>query len=454
MTKRRRNQRGMQKRGQVKAALPNSSAKLLVQIEKPIYGGSFLARVDGKAVFVPLVLPGESIKVRMTEEKRGYSTAEVDEIATPSDQRIAPACGHFGSCGGCHYQHTSYATQLEMKQSILRETLDRSGVPAPDSIDVLSGTDPQAWGYRNRIRLAFDAKGNPGYRGRRSNAVVPIAECPTAAPLLFRAAAEFAVAARNIAPQLRIEEITLFCDAEETSLLASAFVRNAAKAACDKLARATAETIPELRGIEIAVSAGEYNQERTPPAIAQWGETHIFYHAAGFRYRVDHGAFFQVNRYLVDRLVKHVTTRKRGSLAWDLFAGVGLFARKLTESFERVVAVESAKAAMPGLEANLHGTTGTAIAAWTLHYLRGQGKGQRPDLIVVDPPRAGLGAEITAALGEIGSPALTYVSCDPATLTRDLRALLASGYAIESMALADLFPQTFHLETVVHLRRS
>jgi 23S rRNA (uracil1939-C5)-methyltransferase len=454
MTKKRRNQPAMQMREQSKAALAGSTATQLVQIEKPIYGGSFLARAGGKAVFIPLALPGESIRARITEEKRGYSTAEIDEIATPSTERITPACSHFGSCGGCHYQHTGYANQLRLKQSILRETLERGGVPAPDSIEILAGTEQEAWKYRNRIRLAFDAKCNPGYRGSRSNAVVPISECPIAAPLLVRAAIAFATAARQTAPQLSVEEISLLCDAEETSILASVFVRSVMKDAFDKLAHATAETIPELKGIEFAQSAGGHKQEHTPHSIARWGVTHMFYRTAGFRYRVDHGAFFQVNRYLVDRLVEQVTARKEGTLAWDLFAGVGLFARKLTKRFERVVAVESAAAAMPGLEANLHGTTGTAIPTWTAHFLHEHAKGQRPDLIVLDPPRAGLGAEITAALGEIGAPALTYVSCDPATLARDLRALLTWGYTIESMALADLFPQTFHLETVVHLRRS
>jgi 23S rRNA (uracil1939-C5)-methyltransferase len=156
----------------------------------------------------------------------------------------------------------------------------------------------------------------------------------------------------------------------------------------------------------------------------------------------------------VDALVERVTVGRNGTLAWDLFAGVGLFARRLAGSFDRVIAVESAPAAIPGLEANLRATSGSAVQAWTLDFLRGKTKHEHPDLIVVDPPRAGLGAEITSALAEIGSPAMTYVSCDPATLARDLRALLSSGYAIESMTFADLFPQTFHLETVVHLRRA
>ena len=178
------------------------------------------------------------------------------------------------------------------------------------------------------------------------------------------------------------------------------------------------------------------------------------YHTAGFDYRVDHGAFFQVNRWLVDALVERVAASHRGKLTWDLFAGVGLFARQLAVRFDRVVAVESAPSATAALEENLRGTAGMAVQAETLAFLRRSRGGEHPDLIVVDPPRTGLGAESCALLAEIAAPAVAYVSCDPATLARDLRTLIASGYQIQSITLADLFPQTFHLETVVQLRRS
>ena len=431
----------------------------LVQIEKPIYGGSFLARVEGKAVFVPLTLPGESARVRVTEDKRGYSTAEVDEIVSPAPERIAAACRHFSTCGGCQYQHAGYATQLAFKQAILRETLERGGVRAPEEISVVAAaSESQAWGYRNRVRLAFDAQGNPGYRGRRSNAVIPIAECPIAAPLLVKSAQVIAEVGRKIVP-LRPTEVSLFCDTAETALLASVFTEGATKGRYDDFARALADRIPVLKGVEFMATdrPGNRAASESPRMIAQWGKPSLAYRAAGFDYRVDHGAFFQVNRWLVDALVEavvgRVTDSRKGDLAWDLFAGVGLFTRKLTESFARVTAVESAPSATAALGANLRGTTGSAVCATTLDFLR-RSKTDRPALIVVDPPRAGLGAEITALLGGIGAPALTYVSCDPATLARDLRALLASGYAIESLSLADLFPQTFHLESVVHLRRA
>ena len=424
-----------------------------VQIEKPIYGGAFLARLDGKAVFVPLALPGEEARVRIVQSKKGYASAEVEQILSAAPQRIAPACPHFGVCGGCHYQHADYATQLGYKQSILRETLERGGVPVPAQIDLLSGSE---LGYRNRIRLAFDAAGNAGYRGRSSHAVVPISVCPIAAPLLVAAALAFAEVARPFAPALRPTEIALFCDSDETALLATVFIANPAKLRFDEVALALKQRIPALTGAELVVegSSGRQGPAQPPRTLAHWGVTSLRYRSAGFDYRVDHGAFFQVNRWLVDALVDRVTANHTGTLAWDLFAGVGLFARRLTASFERVVAVESAPASTAALEENLRGSVGAAVPAETLAFLRHHNRSSRPDFIVVDPPRTGLGAETTAQLGEIAAPQLAYVSSDPATLARDLRSLIDSGYAIESIALADLFPQTFHLETVVQLRHA
>ncbi|HEV2444802.1 MAG TPA: 23S rRNA (uracil(1939)-C(5))-methyltransferase RlmD [Candidatus Sulfopaludibacter sp.] len=426
--------------------LGHPGSSVLVQIEKPIFGGNFLARDEGKAVFVPLVLPGEQARVRIVEEKRGYATAEADEVVVSSPERIAARCPHFGPCGGCQYQHAGYETQLGMKQDVLRETLRRGGVEPPENIDVLSG---EPWAYRNRIRLAFDTQGSPGYRGRRSHAVVPIGECPIAAPLLVRAALAAAGVVQSLAPPLRPTEIALFCTADEAALLLTVFISRSAKAGWDKIAIELRNRIPQLVGAELVL---ESNTNDPPRTIAQWGDTSLTYRAADAGYRVDHGAFFQVNRWLVDALVDRVTAGYDGLLAWDLFAGVGLFARRLVQSFAKVVAVESAPAAIAALTANLAGTTGVAASASTLGFLREHDHGQRPDLIVVDPPRTGLGPDICARIAEVAPPALVYVSCDPATLTRDLRSLLAAGFILESITLADLFPQTFHIETVVRMR--
>jgi 23S rRNA (uracil1939-C5)-methyltransferase len=264
---------------------------------------------------------------------------------------------------------------------------------------------------------------------------------------------------RKFGRSSRPAELALFSNAQEDSLLASVFTSGTAQVPLTDYFDALLQEVPLVSGVELA----EQHQGQLPRTIVQAGDLSLNYHAAGFRYRVDHGAFFQVNRWLLDKLVECVTDGHQGELAWDLFAGVGLFARRLAERFSRVVAVESAPAAMAALTQNLAGTSATSVNATTLDFLRSALKAERPDpivpdlivpdLIVVDPPRTGLGAEVTLLLGQIAAPAMVYVSCDPATLARDLRALIGAGYGIEHVTLADLFPQTFHLETVVRLRR-
>lgn len=435
------------------AAPSHATHSQLVQIEKPIYGGASLARLEGKALFVPLALPGEQARVHIVEEKRSYSTAEVEELVTAAPERVPAPCPYFGSCGGCQYQHAGYDAQLRFKQAILRETLERAGVPAPGEIDVLAG---KPWAYRNRIRLAFDAAGNPGYRGRRSHHVIPIAECPISAPLLVKAALAAAEIFKQLTSSFRPAEIALFCNADENALLVTIFVSHPVKVPLSEIAGSLHEKIPVLRGVDL-VAEGHSGQP--PRTIASWGEPSLTYRAAGFDYRVDHSAFFQVNRWLVDSLVERVTAGRTGALAWDLFAGVGLFARQLAANFDHIVAVESAPSATNALAHNLSGMRVTATASTTLDFLRRSRSVERPDLIVpdlivIDPPRTGLGAETTTLLAEITASNLVYVSCDPATLARDLRALLTSGYEIERVTLADLFPQSFHLETIVDLRRA
>jgi 23S rRNA (uracil1939-C5)-methyltransferase len=423
----------------------SSAAQHLVKIEKPIYGGAFLARVEGKAVFVPLTLPGEQARVRIVEDKRGYATAEAEEIVQAATERVTPACPHFSVCGGCQYQHADYAAQLIFKKAILRETLERGGVRVPEEIAVLAA---EPWAYRNRIRLGFNAEGNVGYRGRRSHDVIEIAECPIAAPVLVDAALGAADLFRKFGRISRPVELTLFCNATGDFLLASIFTAGAARVPLTDYFSALMQEVRTIRGVELV----ELHPGQQPRRIAQAGTASLTYRAAGFGYRVDHGAFFQVNRWLVDQLVDCVTDGRQGELAWDLFAGVGLFARRLAEQFKHVIAVESAPAAIAALANNLSGTNATAINATALDFLRGARNDKRPGLIVVDPPRTGLGGETTELLSQTRAPALAYVSCDPATLARDLQLLLKAGYKIEKITLADLFPQTFHLETVVALR--
>jgi 23S rRNA (uracil1939-C5)-methyltransferase len=425
-----------------------------ITLEKPVYGGDFLGHVEGKAVFVPLTLPGESVTAHITEEKRSFAKAELDTILTASSSRVQPNCPHFGACGGCHYQHADYQTQLALKQQILRETVTRANVSIPTEIGILAG---EPWSYRNRIRLAITRNHELAYRGRRSHDLIAIRACPIAAPLLLRTATQVAeFLSKNPSP-IPVSELELFTNQNESELLLTLFTETApASNTQEWLTSLQSALQPQTSGIRLQLNDGGLN----PRILTSIGQPSLNYTAAGFSYRVDHGAFFQVNRHLIDDFASLVMGDHSSNLAWDLYAGVGLFARQLSTRFAQVIAVESAPASEAALLHNLASANTSAntsaVASSTLYFLRRNRelREPRPDFIILDPPRAGLGGQVTTLLNAIHASAMVYVSCDPATLARDLRQLTQERFVVENITLVDMFPQTFHLETVVRLRRS
>jgi 23S rRNA (uracil1939-C5)-methyltransferase len=187
--------------------------------------------------------------------------------------------------------------------------------------------------------------------------------------------------------------------------------------------------------------------------LTHWGERSLSYPVSELNYQVSLGSFFQVNRFLLAPLLQLAIERRSGQVAWDLYSGAGLFARAL--DFEHVTAVESEGFSADDLKKNLEGRPHRVVRSSTLDFLRSQAPAQaKPELIVVDPPRAGLGKEICSLLARVAAPEIVYVSCDPATLARDLQSLLQLGYSVQKMNLVDLFPQTFHMETVTFLKRN
>lgn len=422
-----------------------------LRIEKAIYGGAGLGRAEGKAVFVPFALPGELVEAAIVEENKSYATAELSEVLEASADRRGAPCPYFGICGGCHYQHADYAAQVAMKRAILRETLERARVRGVPEIEAVAA---EPFGYRNRVRLHVER--NPFhlcYKKRNSHVNLPVEACPVAATVLERAIAALNREGEALALAGWVRELELFTDDAQTTLLA-AFWTDREKA---EAARLVDSCWPELqKRIPEVVGAGAFSVERgttTGKLLAQAGEGALTYRAGGRVYRVALGSFFQVNRFLIDRLVELVTGGVSGGVAWDLYAGVGLFSLALAEEFGEVVAVESGGSAVRDLRKNLGGKRHRVVSAETAAFLRRvvEQRLTAPDLVVVDPPRAGLGREVTTLLGKVRARNVTYVSCDPATLSRDVAALLESGYRLAKMHLVDLFPQTFHLESVTHL---
>ncbi len=432
---------------------------MLLTIEKLIYGGDGLARTpagaDGRsmAVFLPFVLPGERVEAAIAHEKPGFARGTVTKLLGPSPERVAALCPYFQECGGCQYQHIPYESQVKFKAEILRETLRRvAKIEFRDEIRL--HTSPP-WNYRNRTRLQVRTapEFTLGYFRFGSHEMLPVRECPISSPLINRVMGRL-LELHGCECPAEIEEMEFFADASDERVLAWVFCERTKTDQLTQWAERLQRELPEILGISFFPSRRRSEDEPPPEmkAFAHAGERSIRYQAGEAEYRVSAGAFFQVNRYLVGEVVSLVTREASGETALDLYAGVGLFASVLARSFRHIFAVEASQISYRDLVHNVPANV-KAVGTRTEDYLGSQPARTRPDLVVLDPPRAGVGKAVTRRLVELRAAQIRYVSCDPATLARDLAPLLASGYRIEEAHLFDLFPGTFHIESVMLLAR-
>jgi 23S rRNA (uracil1939-C5)-methyltransferase len=392
-----------------------------VTVEKLVYGGDGLARQEGRVVLAPYVLPGERVSVKSEREKPGLVRAQTLSVLQPAAERVAAPCPVFGRCGGCHYQHAPYDYQVEAKCGILVEELRRLGkIEPPEEIAVVSG---EPLGYRNRVQLQIEGR-KLGYREARSHKLCAIESCPISSPKVNETIGALSRMLKDSRWPNFLESIEIFTDEQQIQLNVLETKRPVSK----RFFEWAAETIPGV-----------------VPNALDWQS----------RFRVSRNSFFQVNRFLVDQLVETALDFEGGGeTALDLYAGVGLFSLALTRRFTDVTAVESGSGAVRDLEFNAQ-RAGLAnvrtVQASTEAYL--EKVEVAPDFVLLDPPRAGLGKVAVNRLVDLKPARLTIVACDPATLARDLAALIAGGYRVEKMTMVDLFPETYHIETVVQLTR-
>jgi 23S rRNA (uracil1939-C5)-methyltransferase len=376
-----------------------------VRIEKWVYGGDGLARLpDGRVVLTPFVLPGELTRIEAGDDVRVTLT----EVLEPSPDRVAPPCPVFAKCGGCHYQHAPYEYQRARKSEILREQLRRVGkIDYQGEIAVISGPP---LGYRNRAQFHID-HGRIGYLAAHSRDLVPVEHCPISSP--------------------RVNEVLTMLRERINDPKFPRFVR--------EIEVFTNETA-------VQINALEYDRP-VARSFYEWMESTVAldYPTTFGTFRVSPRSFFQVNRFLIEALTDAALEHASGNTALDLYAGVGLFARRMKEKFEQVIAVESGASAVRDLEVNVPRVK--PEHARVEDYLAKLDKA--PDFVLADPPRSGLGKIVVANMARLAPPRITIVSCDPATLARDVAGL--SKYKIDRLTLVDLFPQTYHLETIAHL---
>ncbi len=378
-----------------------------LRIDTLAAGGDGVGRDEsGRVVFVPYTAPGDRVRVALVEERERFARGRVVERLEAGPGRVVPRCPVFGRCGGCGWQHLSYPTQCRAKQTIVRDALERIAKLAPPPLRWYAS--PRPYGYRERARVEASA-GGVGFRAQGSHEVVPIAGCPVLLPELDAALGELA----GSGPRDGEWEL-----------------------AADAAGRA------QVHPVGAAAAPG-------PPRSIRVGYD---------RLEVGPGVFAQANPDLVEPWVGFVAEATgRGARVLELFAGVGTLSLALARRAARLVAVESDARACHHLRANL-ATAGLharvlqraveprGLAAWL--------RRDRPEVVVLDPPRTGLGRRASACLVESSAHAVVYAACDPAPWARDLRSLCDGGFRLEHVAAFDFFPQSAHVETVAVLRRA
>ena len=378
--------------------------ELELVVEKLIAGGDGFARWNAIPIFVPRSAPGDRLRVRLVEKRRDYGRAEIVEILEEGPGRRAAPCAFFGRCGGCDLQHIEDELQAKLKAAAVHETLVRlGGVRTDTPLEIILGSP---WGYRQRAQVHSSTDGEQvriGFHSRRGHELVAVDSCPVLVPELER---ELGTLPRRLSSP----------PPERLDLLVG-----------DDGALSTAPRSETLPHGAVEISVGE------------------------FAYELDARCFFQTHRQLLPRLIQEVVGEWRGSEAFDLFAGVGFFSLPLAGLYDRVVAVEGDRTSgrylqRNGRRARVDGLdyVHSAIESWITQLP------DRADRVIVDPPRTGLSGKIKEYLCQRRPRLLTYASCHPATLARDLKGL-ARAFELDSLSLIDLFPQTGHMEVVAQL---
>lgn len=424
--------------------------ELEVTVDRLGFGGFAIARHEGLAVFVPFGAPGDRVRVEVTELQKNFVRTRIVAILLPGPSRVAPRCRHYGECGGCQLQHVDYAAQVAAKAEFVRDAIVRTGgFDWPEPIVVHQGLP---WGYRIRTQLklvATSGQRSDGTHGRlrkrerrelaAAHAATAATESPSAAPTAD-AAPPTPVLGFHRAFSHSVLDVT------ECPVLAP------------ELEQGLAGVRTALRGMpkkewpyQIDGACGTDGASWAPDLPGMRKDL-VEHRVGDFRYLIEPESFFQGNRHLVAELVRGAIGDERGELAFDLYAGVGLFSLPLSRRFARVLAVEDERraATLGRVNVKTNGCDNVSyLRATTEQFLRANK--ERPDLVLMDPPRLGAKPALPALLA-LRAKRLVYVSCDPQTLARDLRQLVDGGYVLEQIEAYDMFPQTFHVEAVARLR--
>jgi 23S rRNA (uracil1939-C5)-methyltransferase len=379
---------------------------MLVEIERILPGGVGLAHTDEKTIFVSLAAKGDRVRITTDRAQGNLLFASIVEVIEPGPDRVEPPCPYFGKCGGCDFQQLSYQAQLKAKADIIRDCLQR--IARLDTPDIAVVPSPNQWRYRARATWQLDPELQTiGYYERGSRRVCDVADCAVLVPELQTTLERV----RNTPPPDELKHLDVV----------------------------TGDT-----GVSLA------------PAFGDFKTSEVTLRVEDEQYRYNADAFFQINQELLPQLLKFALHEAAGETALDLYCGAGLFTLPLARRFQKVTAVESNATATHFAKKNLAAArlqNVNVVTATITDWIRSFTSEHKPvDFVLLDPPRAGAESAVIQGILRLKPSKICYVSCDPATLARDLKKLVAGGFKIESLCGFDMFPQTHHVETVVHLR--
>ena len=403
-----------------------------VTIQSLVYEGYGLSHLpDGKAVFVPFVMPKEEVAIRILEEKKHHAMAELIAVEKPHPKRITPRCIHFGNCGGCHYQHIPYDLQIEFKNAIFLEQLERIGHFKPAKIEPLIPS-VEMWNYRNAIQFHLSTEGKLCFMDLYWNQPFEVRECHLPMQLINQVWQKVQIESGEGVS--RVE----FRQNHDEDLIIIIYGHRG--------------QVPEIE-TEATISIVHVDGD---DQLVLAGDNHLIQEIAGRQFRVSAGSFFQTNLNSAMALASAVTEVVANSGAkkiLDIYCGVGLFSAFLAGCAEKLIGIESSRAACDDFAVNLdefdHVSLYQGKAGQTLPLLE-----ERPDCVITDPPRTGLKKEALQGILKLSPELLVYVSCNPSTLARDGKYLIKGGYELESSQVIDMFPQTYHIESVNVFRKS
>lgn len=403
-----------------------------IQLEKLTYGGEAMGRLPdpltgtgNRAVFVPFGLPGERVRLRLTEEKKNFARGEIVEILESSPNRIDAKCKHFGECGGCHYQNLPYEKQLLAKRDILIDQLKRIGKIEDPPVKPMVAC-PNPWNYRNHVQFHLTEAGKVGYFRASGGSVFGISECHLTEPSITELWPQL-----EFEPEMDIERVSLRTGMDDDMML---------------VLESDSPEPPELE-VEAGVSVAHVYEGNT---VVMAGSDHVLMRVVERDFKVSAASFFQVNTAMAGKMVKHLMINlpiTQSTILLDVYCGVGLFSAFLAPKCGRVIGIESSESACEDFTVNLDEFDNVELyegeAEAVIPHLEA-----KPDIVVVDPPRAGLDKAVVDGILKLNPSLIAYVSCDPSTLARDAARLINGGYKLREVTPFDLFPQTYHIESI------